>query len=127
MSLIVIIEDDMQSARLAARLLKRAGHEVVTAEDGEAGIAAVLARVPDAVLVDLGLPDIDGETVVAMLRDHLENLCIIAFTAYPDDIAQQLATMYGCDGLINKPIDTRQFAHQVVALLRKPAEPVQPL
>ncbi len=120
MSKIVIIEDNPQNARMACKLLEHAGHEVVTADDGEGGLMKVLEVQPDAVLVDLGLPDIDGQTLVAMLRQQpdLERLSIIAFTAWPEANAYEMAHAYGCDGVITKPIDTRAFAGQVAGYLK---------
>lgn len=120
MSRIVLIEDNVNNARIAQKLLKRAGHEVITAEDGETGLEKVLALIPDIVLVDLGLPDVDGQTIVGMMRQQevLKQTRIIAFTAWPEATAQEMATAYGCDGVIIKPIDTRQFAAQVEAFLK---------
>lgn len=120
MSKILIIEDNPQNARMATKLLEHAGHEVVTADDGEGGMLKVLEMLPDAVLLDLGLPDIDGQTLVAMLRQQpeLAALSIIAFTAWPEANAYEMAHAYGCDGVITKPIDTRAFASQVAAYLK---------
>jgi two-component system cell cycle response regulator DivK len=120
MSLIVIIEDNAQSSRLAARLLERDGHEVVVADDGEMGLVTVLAHLPDLILIDLGLPDLDGQTVVAMMRQNstLQHVPIIAFTAWPETTAREMVRAYGCDGVISKPIDTRQFAQQVSSFIR---------
>jgi two-component system cell cycle response regulator DivK len=120
MSRIVIIEDNAQSARLAARLLKRAGYVVEVAEDGEGGLTAVFASPPDLVLVDMGLPDLDGQTVIALLRQQadLAQTPIIAFTAWPEATAAEMAKAYGCDGVISKPIDTREFANQVARYIR---------
>ncbi|MBI1256788.1 MAG: response regulator [Chloroflexi bacterium] len=120
MSLIVIIEDNEQSSRLAARLLQRDGHEVLVADDGEMGLTTVLENQPDLILIDLGLPDLDGQTVVAMLRQHgtLQHIPIIAFTAWPETTAREMVRAYGCDGVISKPIDTRQFAQQVNSFIQ---------
>ena len=119
MTQIVVIEDNPQNARMAEKLLKHAGYEVTLAEDGESGLTTVLELMPDLVLIDLGLPDVDGQTVVAMMRQqpNLDQMPIIAFTAWPEDTAAEMARAYGCDGVINKPIDTRQFAGQVEAFL----------
>jgi CheY-like chemotaxis protein len=115
MSLILLIEDNLQNARMAVKLLRHAGHEVVAAEDGETGLNLAVETRPDLALVDLGLPDIDGQTVVALLRQEsaLVAMPIIAFTAWPEATANQMARAYGCDGVIIKPIDTRTFAQLV--------------
>lgn len=122
MSRIVLIEDNVDSARLATKLLQKAGHQVDAASEGEMGFIKVIETVPDLVLVDLGLPDIDGQTIAAMMRQSpgLEKTSIIAFTAWPQDTAQEMARAYGCDGVITKPIDTRTFVKQVDHYLKPP-------
>jgi two-component system, cell cycle response regulator DivK len=119
MTQIVVIEDNQQNARLAEKLLKQAGYEITLAEDGESGMMAVMEIMPDLVLIDLGLPDVDGQTIVAMMRQQpeLAQTPIIAFTAWPEETATEMARAYGCDGVINKPIDTRLFAKQVESFL----------
>ncbi len=119
MSRIVVIEDNPSNARLAEKILKHAGHEVVVAEDGETGMAAVLEQFPDLILIDLGLPDIDGQTVIALLRQRpeMKQVKIVAFTAWPEEQAAEMARAYGCDGVISKPLDTRRFPTQVSAYL----------
>jgi two-component system cell cycle response regulator DivK len=117
---IVVIEDNVHSAKLAQKLLKRAGYEVALAEDGESGYDTVVEQNPDLVLIDLGLPDLDGQTVVGLLRQQptLEETPIIAFTAWPQDTAHEMAAAYGCDGVITKPIDTRSFADEIAAFMK---------
>lgn len=121
MSQIIVIEDNPASARMVFKLLQHVGHDVTLAEDGEMGLTAAFSSEPDLVLVDLGLPDMDGQTVVALLRQQpeLANTPIIAFTAWPQETAFEMAQAYGCDGVITKPIDTRAFAAQVDAYLAK--------
>lgn len=119
MARIVIIEDNVQNARLAEKLLRRHNHEVITADNGESGLMQVFENPPDLILMDLGLPDIDGQTVIALIRqqEHVAQVPIIAFTAWPQSTAHEMAQAYGCDGIITKPIDTRQFADQVTAFI----------
>ena len=121
MSLIVVIEDNVQNARMVDKLLRRADYEVILAEDGETGLTCVYENSPDLILIDLGLPDIDGQTVISLVRQHdrLANVPVIAFTAWPQDRAHEMATAYGCDGVITKPINTRSFADEIGAYLEK--------
>jgi CheY-like chemotaxis protein len=130
MANIMIIEDNLHNARLAARLLRRSGHSVTVVDTGEAGLLTALASANsettlDVILIDLGLPDIDGQTVIALLaqQPHLAATRLVAFTAWPAESAYNMATAYGCHGVILKPINTRQFVGQVEAFLRpKPAD-----
>ena len=117
--LIVLVEDDPQNARMAKKLLNHAGHDVLVATDGESGLEMIVDNQPDLVLMDLGLPDIDGQTAIAMLRQHegFQNLPIIAFTAYPIEFAQSTAQAYGCVDVITKPINSREFVSRVVQYL----------
>lgn len=112
---IVVIEDHADNARLAEKLLKHVGHTVTLAADGETGLQIVVDTQPDMVLIDLGLPDVDGQTIAALIRRRPEtkNIKIIAFTAWPEERAAAMAKAYGCDGVISKPIDTRSFSEQV--------------
>ncbi|MEL6150514.1 MAG: response regulator [Chloroflexota bacterium] len=130
----IIIEDNPNSARLASKLLRGANFEVFIAEDGETGLDTANEQTADIILVDLGLPDLDGQTVVALLHQeaHMANVPVIAFTAYPTDTAMEMARAYGCDGVITKPIDTRTFVNQVRSFMKqtdtdeqqvKPGEP----
>ncbi len=125
MSTIVLIEDNEQNARMAAKLLRHVGHQVLLAEDGEGGLNLLAESEPHLILVDLGLPDMDGQTVVALLRQQaaLNHVPIIAFTAWPQNTAMQMAQAYGCDGVITKPIDTRAFAGQIESYLAQAASP----
>lgn len=121
MAHIVVIEDNEQSARMVAKLLRHTGHEVWIAQSGEEGLSLVFESTPDLILIDLGLPDLDGQTVVALLRqqEHLANVPLVAFTAWPPDQAYAMARAYGCDGVIIKPIDTRVFANQIGEYLQR--------
>lgn len=118
MSLIVLIEDNLDNSRLAARLLA-SQHEVLIENEGEAGLSLVFDTHPDLVLVDLGLPDVDGQAIIGMIRQTqaLSQTRVVAFTAYPEEVANEIARVYGCDGIINKPINTRYFLTQVNAFL----------
>jgi len=115
MTSVVLIEDNQQNARMAEKILKRAGYDVYLASDGETGLELLQDIVVDLILVDLGLPDMDGQTVVALLNQQpsLAGVPIIAFTAWPEATAGQMALAYGCHGVITKPINTRTFADQI--------------
>lgn len=118
-SKILLIEDNPQNALLMRRILESRGHHVIHANEGEAGLKLAVEEVPDLILVDLGLPDIDGQTLVTFIRrvPELQDIPIVAVTAWPEDTAREMAMAYGCDGFISKPINTRAFPDQIAAYL----------
>lgn len=127
MAHIFVIEDNKLNGRLVAKLLTRHSHKVSLSETGEEGLIGIFDSIPDLVLIDLGLPDIDGQTVIALLRDQLTvSIPLIAFTAWPEATAHSMAKAYGCDGVIIKPINTRTFAQQVEAYLTPKPSTVPP-
>ncbi len=119
MKTILQIEDNYANKRLVERVLEPHGYRLLHAPDGRSGIDITLQDQPDLILLDMGLPDMDGQTLVAILRDTLElkRTPIIALTAWPESIAVQMAANYGCDGCIAKPINVAEFPAQVAAFL----------
>ncbi len=96
-------------------------HEVIHVSDGESGLQQAVDIAPDIILVDLGLPDIDGQTLVALFKriPSLQNIPMIAVTAWPEDTAREMAEAYGCNGFISKPINVRTFSDQIAEYLAK--------
>ncbi len=118
MKTILILEDDAHQSRLMKRILEHFGdYRIHVASDGQSGLQLALTEKPDLVLLDLGLPDLDGQTVIGLLKGFpdLATVPIIAVTAWPQDTASQMAEAYGCDGYISKPISAREFPLQVAA------------
>lgn len=115
MSDILLIEDFPDNASLVKRVLHSQGHVVRWAETAEAGLAEVESKTPDLILLDLGLPDIDGQTLVGYLREvpGVASVPIIAVTAWPEETARLMVTAYGCNGYVSKPIDVRAFIQMV--------------
>ena len=101
------------------RILEVNNYQVVHASDGESGFKIAVEEAPDLILVDLGLPDIDGQTLVALIKrvPELQNIPAVAVTAWPEDTAREMATAYGCDGFISKPINTRAFPDQIAQFI----------
>lgn len=101
------------------RVLEVHKHEVIHADDGESGLKKAIEEKPDLILIDLGLPDIDGQTLIALIKrvPELENVPAVAVTAWPEDTAREMAEAYGCDGFISKPINTRAFPNQIAEFL----------
>ncbi len=101
------------------RVLEARQHQVIHVSEGESGLKTAIEEVPDIILIDLGLPDIDGETLVTLIRrvPELEQIPLVAVTAWPEDTAREMATAYGCSGYISKPINTRAFPDQIAAYI----------
>ena len=114
-----MIEDNEQNALLIKRVLGARDHQVWHANEGEAGLKAAIAEPPDLILIDLGLPDIDGQTLIALMKrmPELAHVPLIVVTAWPEDTAREMVSAYGCDGFISKPINTRAFPDQIAAFL----------
>lgn len=119
MKTILQIEDNLANKVLTERVLEPHNYRLLHAADGETGVSIALEEKPDLILVDMGLPDIDGQTVVTLMRQipDLEDVPIVAVTAWPADIAMEMARRYGCDGCILKPIDVKTFPDLVAHYL----------
>ena len=120
MAKILLIEDIDDNAALVQKVLAARGHEVIWARNGETGLELASAQPPALILLDLGLPDIDGQTLVRYLRnlDELERVPIIVVTAWPEETAKMMVTAYGCDGYIGKPVDIHRLTGMVEEHLR---------
>jgi two-component system cell cycle response regulator DivK len=120
MKTILQIEDNHANRLLVERVFENIPeYRLIQAEDGESGVGLALEEKPDLILLDMGLPDIDGQTVVTLIRQipELKDTAVVAITAWPEDKAEEMAARYGCDGVILKPIDIRTFPHQVAQYL----------
>ncbi|HFE66246.1 MAG TPA: response regulator [Chloroflexi bacterium] len=119
MKTILQIEDNRANRILVERVLESYDYRLIQAEDGESGVSMALEAKPDLILLDMGLPDVDGQTVVTLLRQipELKDVPVVAITAWPEETAVEMAERYGCDGCILKPIDVKTFPDQVAAFL----------
>jgi two-component system cell cycle response regulator DivK len=122
MATILQIEDNHANRLLVERVLEQHGYTLLHAAGGETGVTLAIEEKPDLILLDMGLPDVDGQTVVTLLRQipDLKDTPIVAITAWPPEKAMEMAKRYGCDGCITKPIDIRTFPAEI-ALYLKPA------
>lgn len=115
MAKVIVIEDVEDSANLAKKILTKNGHEVLIATNGEEALQFVTAPDLDLILMDLGLPDVDGQTLLGMLRRNygLTELPIVVCTAWPPDAAQKMAEAYGFNDYISKPYKVIDFMNVV--------------
>jgi CheY-like chemotaxis protein len=117
---ILVVEDNADARESLVALLRLAGHDVRAADTGRAAIEMVGADAPDAVLVDIGLPDIDGYEVARELRALFPGrpLRLLALTGYGTHADRQRAFAAGFDAHIAKPVEPAALE----ALLRSTAE-----
>ncbi|MDX1616277.1 MAG: response regulator [Candidatus Promineifilaceae bacterium] len=119
MARLLLIEDNEANRILVDRILTAHGHTIRHAVDGESGIEQAVEETFDLILVDMGLPDIDGQTVVALLQQipRLKTTPMVAITAWPAEKAMETAERYGLAGCILKPLDVARFPEQIATFL----------
>ena len=121
MKTVLVVEDESQIAQIVRDYLQHAGFAVITAADGREALARVRERRPDLVLLDLGLPGIDGMDVARQLRQS-GNTPIIMLTARVEETDRLRGLDAGADDYITKPFSPREVVARVRAVLRR-AEP----
>jgi DNA-binding response OmpR family regulator len=104
---VLIIEDNVDTARGLARFLRFKGREVAVAHDGPSGIEAARARRPRFILLDIGLPGMDGLEVARQLSgdSDLAGCTVIGISGYPEDEYRRRSREWGFDHYLAKPID----------------------
>ena len=118
MKSILVVEDDMQIARLVRDYLEHAGFDVIVAGDGEAGLACVRGSRPDMVILDLGLPGRDGLDVTRELRRTSE-VPVVMLTARGDEADRIVGLELGADDYVVKPFSPKELVARVRAVLRR--------
>lgn len=114
---ILLVEDNELNRDSLSRLLKRQGMDVTFAEDGEAGVRVALADQPDLVLMDIGLPLMDGFDATRALRAQGARMPIIALTAHALQSDQEKALAAGCDDFETKPVEFPRLLAKIKKLL----------
>jgi two-component system alkaline phosphatase synthesis response regulator PhoP len=118
MRTILVVEDEPQIAGLVRDYLEHAGFAVLTASDGATGLALARTRRPDAIILDLGLPRVDGLDVIrALRRDSV--VPIVILTARGDETDRVTGLELGADDYVVKPFSPRELVARVRAVLRR--------
>ena len=115
----LVVEDTPSARMLVAALLTQQGFAVSTAEDGDSGLATARAEDPELVVLDVGLPGIDGITACRALR-AFSDAYVLMLTAQDSELDKVLGLNAGADDYITKPFSTPEFLARVGALLRRP-------
>jgi DNA-binding response OmpR family regulator len=116
---LLVIEDDENISTAIREYFTRAGYEVRTAEDGVAGVQSALLDRPDAVVLDLMLPKMDGLAVCRELREKASSLPILMLTAKDDVVDKVLGLEMGADDYITKPFSLRELEARLKSVLRR--------
>ena len=111
MATILLVEDIDDNATLVKKAVQAKGFEFLWAKNSAEGIKLALEATPDLILLDLGLPDVDGQTLSTWIREEktLWEIPIIVMTAWPEKTAQQTVEAYKLDGYIGKPFNLKEF------------------
>ena len=108
---ILIVEDNMDNYELVRFVLERAGYDVFLAVNGRDGVDAARFQKPDLILMDMGMPEMDGWDAAQKLKadEATSSILLYALTAYtlPED--RKRAFQSGCDGYVSKPIHVQSF------------------
>jgi DNA-binding response OmpR family regulator len=118
MKAILVVEDEMEIARLVRDYLEHAGFEVTVVGTGEAAIASARGRRPDLLILDLGLPGRDGLDVARELR-RSSQVPIVMLTARGDESDRIVGLELGADHYVVKPFSPKELVARVRALLRR--------
>ncbi len=115
---VVVVEDDPNIADLVDVYLREAGFRVLQAMNGERGLELITQHQPEIVLLDIGLPDIDGFEVCRRLRAK-SNVPVLFLTARDGEIDRILGLELGADDYVTKPFSPREVVARVKAILRR--------
>lgn len=120
MAKILIVDDSPTELHVLAKILKQGGHEAVTASDGEAGIAAAQAQEPDAILMDIVMPGINGFQATRKLSRNpkTQHIPVLMVTTKDQETDREWGIRQGAKGYLVKPIDGHELLAKLGELLR---------
>jgi len=122
---ILVVDDEPRIVELARDYLEHAGFRVITANDGRAALDLVRHDRPDLIVLDLGLPGLDGLDVTRELRRD-SSIPIVMVTARDDELDKLLGLELGADDYLTKPFSPRELVARVKAVLRRTDRPTDP-
>jgi two-component system, cell cycle response regulator DivK len=119
MTKILLVEDDALNREMVTRRLVWEGYQVISAEDGAAAVALAETELPDLILMDLGLPILNGWQATQRIKalPQTRHIPIIVLTAYAQAEDRDKSIAAGCDGFESKPINFARLQAKIEALL----------
>jgi len=124
MKTILVVDDEPKIATLARDYLEHAGFAVLTSGDGPSALATIRQRRPDLIVLDLGLPGMDGLDLTRELRRD-STIPIVMLTARDDELDKLLGLELGADDYLTKPFSPRELVARVRAVLRRADRPLE--
>ena len=117
---ILYIEDNPDSQRLITRLLTAPQYKLEIVSDGENALKRLESNVPDLILVDIGLPEMDGKHFTKIVRQEtrLDHVPVVALTAHVLRTEKESILESGCNGYIPKPINVDKFQEEINRFIR---------
>jgi len=122
---ILVVDDEPRIVDLARDYLEHAGFAVLTATDGPSALRAARTRKPDVLVLDLGLPGMDGLDVARELRRE-SSIPIVMLTARDDEVDRILGLEMGADDYVTKPFSPRELVARIRAILRRVDRQTEP-
>lgn len=119
---ILIVDDDPRLRDLVRLALERAGHAVITAADGRAALVHAAREAPALIVLDVGLPEMDGFEVCRRIR-ATSQVPILFLTARDDEVDRIVGLELGADDYVTKPFSPRELVARVAAILRRAGGP----
>jgi DNA-binding response OmpR family regulator len=116
---VLVVEDEQSLAKVVASYLQRDGHDVQCAFDGPAAVAAARQSDPDVVVLDLGLPGLDGIEVCRQIRTF-SDCYVLMLTARDEEVDKLVGLGVGADDYVTKPFSPRELVARIRAMLRRP-------
>jgi two-component system cell cycle response regulator DivK len=123
MAKILVVEDNEENRDSLSRRLQRRGFTVLTAEDGRVGVQVADAEIPDLVLMDMNMPEVDGWEATRQIKasPKLAGIPVIALTAHAMSGDRDRAIEAGCSDYHTKPIEFAKLIVQIEAILAEKA------
>jgi two-component system alkaline phosphatase synthesis response regulator PhoP len=118
MPIVLVVDDELKITRLIRDYLEQAGFVVATASDGKGAIASARQLRPDLIVLDLGLPNMDGLDVIRALRMG-SNVPVVVVTARADEADRVVGLELGADDYLVKPFSPKELVARVRAVLRR--------
>lgn len=115
---LLVVDDDPQLRSLLTLALERAGHAVITAADGQQALTHAARHRPDLIVLDVGLPELDGFEVCRRLR-QVSDVPVLFLTARDDEVDRIVGLEIGGDDYVTKPFSPREVVARVQAILKR--------